>query len=158
MTMTTEHNMLRGGRVLLVEDSRGDVILTQRAFREANTFSHIMVAESGEQALAMLRREAGYSDVKTPDIILLDLNLPKMSGHEVLYIIKTDENLKCIPVIIISSSCARSDVIKSYAFHANAYVIKPIDFERTRQLVVQLEQFWLALVKLPDMLRAGRTS
>ncbi len=151
--MTTDiiANKQRPAQVLLVEDNHGDVLLTKRAFKESKIANDVTVAMSGEQAIAILRKEGEYSQVTTPDMILLDLNLPQMSGQDVLKIIKEDPNFRHIPVIILSSSKAEQDVVKSYNLHANGYVIKPISLEEFNKVIQKLGAFWFTLVVLPDV-------
>ena len=144
--------LIREGRpaeILLVEDNRGDVLLASRAFRDAQFENHLSVAETAEKALAMLRAILA-ENLALPDIILLDLNLPGMSGRELLAIIKGDEGLRHIPVIILSSSAAESDVNGSYDRHANAYIVKPVDLEKFRQVISSIEQFFFILAVLPS--------
>lgn len=141
----------RPARVMLVEDNHGDVILIRRAFQEAHIATQLIVATSGEAALSMLCKEGEWRDLFTPDLILLDLNLPQMSGHEVLWEIKQDSTLRHIPVVVLSSSCAEQDVRKSYHHHANGYVVKPLSLEDFNEVVKKLEQFWFTLVVMPDL-------
>jgi two-component system, chemotaxis family, response regulator Rcp1 len=136
-------------QVLLVEDSPGDLRLTQEAFREVNPFIHLHVANDGVGAMAFLRREGDNSGAPRPDLILLDLNLPKMDGRQVLTQIKEDANLKTIPTVILTSSEAESDVVKSYHLHANCYLSKPMHFDAFQNLVKSINDFWLTKVKLP---------
>lgn len=150
MTANTLINKQRTVRVLLVEDNKGDVLLTKRAFEGGGIASELMVANTGEEALAILKKEPTYMHYATPDLILLDLNLPQMNGLEILKKIKEDNALKYIPVIILSSSCADQDVLNSYNFHANSYIMKPANLESFNDLVQKLEQFWFNLVVLPD--------
>lgn len=150
MSVDTLEQQHRPARVLLVEDNYGDVLLTKRAFSKARHVNELSVVESGEQALAFLRREGEYANKLLPDLILLDLNLPKLSGQDVLQEIKSDPRLKRIPVIILSSSQAEQDVVKSYELHANGYVVKPVSSENFQQAVSKLEQFWFALVVIPN--------
>ncbi len=143
------HTMKQKGRpaeILLVEDNKGDVVLTKEAFKTSKIKNHISVANDGEMALQMLRREAPYEDASLPDIILLDLNLPKVDGREVLEAIKEDDELRRIPVIILTSSQADMDIIKSYDLHANAYIAKPMDLQSFERIVVALEHFWFEVV------------
>ncbi len=135
--------------ILLVEDNTGDVRLTQEALKEAKVHNHLTVASDGVEALAILRKQGNYAAAVTPDIILLDLNLPKMSGTEVLAQIKKDEALKQIPVVIVTSSKAEEDVAKSYNLHANCYVTKPIDLDQFIKMVRSIEDFWFTIVRLP---------
>lgn len=150
MTIETIANKHRTAQILLVEDNNGDVMLTRRAFNEAKIANEITVATSGEQALAMLRKEGIFADIATPDLILLDLNLPKMHGQEVLNFIKSGSELKHIPVVVLSSSRAEQDVVRSYNLHANGYVVKPVNLEKFREVIEKLERFWFTLVVLPD--------
>ena len=135
--------------VLLVEDSPGDVRLTQEAFRDANSAIHLHVVCDGVEAMAFLRREKPHSDAARPDIILLDLNLPKMDGREVLARIKHDDGLKTIPTVILTTSGAEVDVVKSYQLHANCYLLKPVQLEAFESLVKSINDFWLTVAKLP---------
>jgi CheY-like chemotaxis protein len=135
--------------ILMVEDNPGDVRLTREALREAKVRNHIHVATDGVEALAFLRRQGRYADVPRPDVILLDLNLPKKDGREVLAEIKADPNLRRIPVVILTSSEAEEDILKAYNLHANAYVAKPVDLEKFIAVVKSIEDFWLEIVKLP---------
>ena len=138
--------------VLLVEDNPGDVRLTREALKESKLWTNLHVVEDGEAALFFLRQEGAYADAPRPDIILLDLNLPKRDGREVLSIIKADENLKRIPVVILTTSDSEEDILKSYNLNANCYITKPVDFEQFIRVVRAIEDFWLTIVKLP-----GRT-
>jgi CheY-like chemotaxis protein len=137
-------------QILLVEDNPGDVRLTQEAMRDAKISTRMYVAVDGVQALAFLRHEGSYATVPRPDLILLDLNLPKKSGHEVLAEIKADEELKRIPVVILTTSQAEQDIIESYNLHANAYVNKPVDLDEFAKVVKSIEDFWFEIVRLPD--------
>jgi CheY-like chemotaxis protein len=135
--------------ILLVEDNPGDVRLTSEALRDAKVRNHLTVAPDGVEALAMLRREGRHAAVPRPDLILLDLNLPKKSGREVLEEVKQDDALKGIPVVILTTSQAERDIVESYRLHANAYVTKPVDLEQFLKVIRTIEQFWLEIVKLP---------
>jgi two-component system, chemotaxis family, response regulator Rcp1 len=137
-------------QVLLVEDSPGDLRLTQEALREVNPFLHLHVASDGVEAMAFLRHEGASADTPRPDLILLDLNLPKMDGREVLACIKQDAGLKTIPTIVLTSSEAEADVVKSYRLQANCYLIKPMHFEAFHNLVKSINDFWLTKTKLPS--------
>lgn len=150
MTIDSTINKQRSAQVLLVEDNHGDVLLTRRAFKESKIANELTVAASGEQALSILRKEGEYATSATPDLILLDLNLPQISGQDVLKSIKEDDSLRHIPVVILSSSKADQDVVKSYNLHANGYVIKPISLEKFNDVIKKLEAFWFTLVVLPD--------
>jgi chemotaxis family two-component system response regulator Rcp1 len=135
--------------VLLVEDSPGDVRLTQEAFRGANTAVHLHVASDGVDAMAFLRHEGSHRSSPRPDLILLDLNLPKMDGREVLAHIKGDANLKTIPTVILTTSDAEADIVKSYQLQANCYLSKPVQLDDFESLVKSINDFWLTKVKLP---------
>jgi chemotaxis family two-component system response regulator Rcp1 len=137
-------------QVLLVEDSPGDVRLTQEAFREANTSLHLHVVADGVEAMAFLRHEGANGHVPRPDLILLDLNLPKMDGREVLAQIKADESLKTIPTVILTTSEAEADILKSYQLQANCYLSKPGQLDAFESLVKSINDFWLTKVKLPQ--------
>ncbi|MEP0799246.1 response regulator [Funiculus sociatus GB2-A5] len=135
--------------ILLVEDNEGDIRLTKEAFRESMVWNHMNVVRDGAEALAFLRREGKYTDAIRPGIILLDLNLPKRSGIEVLEEIKRDDELKHIPVVVLTSSQAEQDILNSYNFHANCFISKPLDLEQFLQVVQSIKDFWLTIVKLP---------
>ncbi len=135
--------------ILLVEDNPGDVRLTKEAFREGKIRNNLHVVEDGIEALAFVNREDDYADAARPDIILLDLNLPKKSGIEVLAEIKNDESLRRIPVVIMTTSAADQDILKSYDLHANCYIVKPVDLEQFLTVVQTIEDFWVTIVKLP---------
>ena len=139
----------RPANFLLVEDNPGDVRLTQEALKSHKVQNNLHVVTDGEEAMAFLRKQGKYKDAPRPDIILLDLNLPKKDGREVLAEIKSDQNLKTIPVVIISSSEAEQDIIKSYDLNANCYVTKPVNFDQFIKAVQSINEFWLTIVKLP---------
>ena len=141
--------------VLLVEDSPGDVRLTQEAFRDANEAIHLHVASDGVEAMAFLRDEEAHIHAPRPDLILLDLNLPKMDGREVLAQIKEDERLKTIPTVILTTSDAEADIVKSYQLQANCYLIKPVQLAAFESLVKSINEFWLTRVKLPQQVQNG---
>ena len=136
--------------MLLVEDNEGDVRLTREALKDARIQVHLSVVRDGIEALAHLRKQGTYAEAITPDIILLDLNLPRMNGLDLLAQIKTDEKLRLIPVVILTSSKAEEDVARSYSLHANCYVTKPIDFDQFRKVVQSVEDFWFTVVRLPS--------
>ncbi len=136
--------------ILLVEDNPGDVRLTREALKEDKVRNRLHVVEDGLAALAWLRREGDYARVPRPDIILLDLNLPKKDGREVLSEIKTDNDLKRIPVVVLTTSRAEEDVLRAYNFNANCYITKPVDLEQFVRVVKAIEEFWLTIVKLPE--------
>ena len=135
--------------VLLVEDSPGDVRLTREAFRDANPAVELHVAMDGVDAMAYLNREGSFADAPRPDLILLDLNLPRMDGRAVLARIKSDPGLKTIPTIILTTSEAPADILKSYQLQANSYLSKPVQLERFERLVRSINDFWLTEAKLP---------
>lgn len=135
--------------ILLVEDNEGDIGLVEEVFEDAKIRNVLHVAEDGEEAMLFLNKESPYKYAPTPDIILLDLNLPKKDGREVLEEIKTDENLKRIPVVILTTSKAEEDIIKSYELHANSYITKPVDFDQFITVIKSIEDFWLEVVRLP---------
>ena len=136
--------------ILLVEDNPGDVFLTKKAFDKAKLTNNMHVAIDGEIALKMLRNEGEFSELPRPDIILLDLNLPKVSGREVLEEVKSDPDLRRIPVVILTSSKAEKDIVSTYDLHANSYIVKPVDLSKFSQIVESLESFWFTIVKLPN--------
>lgn len=144
---------IRPVNVLLVEDNPGDVRLTQEAFKEAKMSIQLDVTMDGAEAIKFLRREGEYADATTPDLILLDLNLPKKDGREVLKEIKTDDTLKRIPVVVLTTSNAEQDILKSYNLHVNCYINKPVDFEKFFDIIQKIEEFWLTTAILPTMVR-----
>ena len=135
--------------ILLVEDNPGDVRLTQEALKENRVSNNLHVTSDGEQALAFLHQENSYAHVPRPDLILLDLNLPKKDGREVLGEIKSDETLRQIPVVVLTTSQAEEDISRAYELHANCYVTKPVDLEKFISVVRSIEDFWVTVVKLP---------
>ena len=135
--------------ILLVEDSAADVRLTREALRETKLINRLTVASDGVQALAMLRNQGQYADLPRPDLILLDLNLPKKNGRAVLEEIKQEPDLKRIPVVVVTSSTAEEDVVRSYDLHANCYVTKPLELGNFVEVVKAIEDFWVGIVKLP---------
>jgi CheY-like chemotaxis protein len=139
----------RAVEILLVEDNPGDVRLTREAFREGKIRNNLYVAVDGVEGIAFLRREGKYADSPRPDIILLDLNLPKKNGIDVLREIKIDEDLKRIPVVILTTSVAEQDILRSYDHHANCYIVKPVDLEQFLKVIQTIEDFWVTIVKLP---------
>jgi CheY-like chemotaxis protein len=136
--------------ILLVEDNPGDVRLTRESFYDAKIHTNMIVAGDGLEAMACLRREGRYAHAARPDLILLDLNLPRMNGFEVLDAIKEDPDLKRIPVVVLTTSQAEQDIIQSYNLYANAYVTKPVDLEQFIKVIKTIEGFWLEIVKLPN--------
>ncbi len=135
--------------VLLVEDDPGDVLMTREAFEDNKVRNNLHVVPDGVDALAFLRREGRYAGAPTPDLVLLDLNLPRKDGREVLAEIKADPVLRRIPVVVLTTSEAEEDVLRSYELHANAYVTKPVDFEQFIRVVRQIDDFFVTVVKLP---------
>ena len=135
--------------VLLVEDDPGDVLMTREAFTDNKVRNRLTVVSDGEEALSYLRREGPYADAVRPDLILLDLNLPRRDGREVLAEIKGDEALHSIPVVVLTTSQSDEDILRSYQLHANAYVTKPVDFDRFVNVVKQIDEFFISVVRLP---------
>ena len=136
--------------ILLVEDSPGDVRLTVEALREGRVRNHLNVVPDGVEAMAFLRREGKYAGSPRPDVVLLDLNLPRKDGREVLAEIKADERLKRIPVVVLTTSRDERDVLRSYELHANCYITKPVDLDQFIAVVQSIENFWLTVVTLPE--------
>ncbi len=136
--------------VLLVEDDPGDVLMTREAFEQYQIRGRLHVVSDGEQALHFLRKSGNYPDVPTPGLILLDLNLPRRNGLEVLAELKADSRLLWIPVVVLTTSQAEEDIVRSYSLHANAYISKPVDFDRFIAVIGQIDDFFLGLVKLPS--------
>jgi CheY-like chemotaxis protein len=135
--------------ILLVEDNPGDVRLTQEALKEGKVRNNLNVVVDGEEALSFLYRQGKYADAPRPDLIMLDLNLPKKDGHEVLAVIKGEEDLQRIPVVVLTTSQAEEDILKAYNLSANCYITKPVDLDQFIAAVKSIENFWLILVKLP---------
>ena len=144
--MTTR---VRPIEILLVEDSSTDILMAREALAEAKVLNHLSVMENGEEALRFLHKQEPFTDALRPDLVLLDLNLPRRSGQEVLDEIKTDEKLKRIPVVVLTTSRADQDVLATYGLHANCYISKPLDFGKFTDVVRSIEQFWLCVVTLP---------
>lgn len=138
--------------ILLVEDNPGDVRLTREALKKGHLWSRLAVVQDGMEALDYLRRTAPFQNATTPDLILLDLNLPKKDGREVLAEIKADETLRLIPVVVLTTSRAEEDILRSYKLHANCYITKPVDFGQFASVVQSIEDFWFTVVKLPTTL------
>ena len=136
--------------VLLVEDDPGDVLMTREAFEEYKMRNTLHVVSDGVEALAYLRREGDFANTVRPDLILLDLNLPRKDGREVLAEIKADPKLHTIPIVVLTTSRAEQDVLRSYELHANCYITKPVDMDRFVDIVKLLEEFWFTIVKLPS--------
>ena len=140
----------KGEKILLVEDNEGDIVLTLEALKEAKVNNVIQVVKDGEEALQYLRKQERFSNMETPDLILLDINLPKLNGKEVLAEIKKDEDLMIIPVVMLTTSDSEKDILESYQYHANCYVTKPADFEKFMQVVHMIKDFWIDIVQLPN--------
>ena len=135
--------------ILLVEDDPGDVLMTQEALSDAKLVNNLHVVDNGEEALTFLRQEGPYAEAPRPGLILLDLNLPRVDGRQVLAEIKADESLRRIPVVVLTTSEAEEDILRSYDLHANAYVTKPVDFESFVRVVRQVDDFYISVVRLP---------
>jgi two-component system, chemotaxis family, response regulator Rcp1 len=135
--------------ILLVEDNPGDVRLTREALRDGKVQNNLHVVDDGVEAMAFLRREGRYTDAPRPDIVFLDLNLPKKNGREVLAEIKSDPELMRIPVVVLTTSKDEQDVLKAYEYHANCYITKPVDLEQFLTVVKSIEEFWFTVVRLP---------
>jgi len=142
--------------ILLVEDSPSDTELTVEALKEAKIRNHLSHVEDGVQALEFLRRQGPFTDAPRPDLIMLDLNLPRKDGREVLAEIKSDKDLKSIPVVVLTTSRAEQDILRAYQLNANCYITKPVDFEQFLALVRSIESFWLFIVTLPPKPPSGR--
>ena len=136
--------------ILLVEDSEGDIRLVRESLKEGKLKNNLFVVTDGVEAMYFLHKKGKYSDEAKPDLILLDLNLPKKDGRKVLAEIKADVNLKRIPVVILTTSAAEADILKTYDLHANCYIVKPLDLNQFINVVKSIENFWLSIVKLPD--------
>jgi chemotaxis family two-component system response regulator Rcp1 len=135
--------------ILLVEDNEGDVHLTQEALKKAKVRNRVHTTTDGIEAMQFLRREKPYADAPRPDLVLLDLNLPNMDGREVLEAMKSDPSLRTIPVVVVTSSAAEQDIVKTYALNANCYVTKPVDLQQFLHVIGTVGDFWLQIVKLP---------
>jgi CheY-like chemotaxis protein len=135
--------------ILLVEDNPGDVRLTRESLKDSKVLNHMSVVDNGVEAMAFLRREGKYVKATRPDLILLDLNLPKKDGREVLAEIKADEQLRRIPVVVLTTSSAEQDILKTYDLHANCYITKPVNMDQFNAVVKAIEEFWFTIVKLP---------
>jgi chemotaxis family two-component system response regulator Rcp1 len=147
--LAIEDVQVQPAEILLVEDNPGDVRLVQEALRESKIINQLHAVSDGKEALAFLRRQGSYANARRPDLILLDLNLPRKDGREVLSEIKADPDLRRIPVVIVTSSKAEDDVLKSYNHHANCYITKPLDLEKFIEVVKAIQDFWISIVKLP---------
>ena len=147
--MSTMQNNTEPIEILLVEDNPGDARLTLEAMREAKVRNRIHVVEDGVEAMEFLRRQGRFGEAPRPDLILLDLNLPRKDGREVLAEVKADPELKRIPVVVLTTSRAEEDVLRAYNLHANCYVTKPVDLEQFMKIVGQIDEFWVKVVTLP---------
>lgn len=145
----SDRSTVRPREILLIEDSPSDADLAREALGQGKILNNLHFVEDGVEAMKFLRRKEPYLRVPRPDLILLDLNLPKKTGVEVLTEIKTDQSLKLIPVVILSTSTAQEDIIQSYSLHANCYITKPVDFVQFTKVIRLIEEFWLAVVQLP---------
>jgi chemotaxis family two-component system response regulator Rcp1 len=140
---------LRPIEILLIEDSPTDILMARAALEQAKISNKLSVARDGVEGLAFLRREGGYPGAQRPDLILLDLNMPRKDGREVLQELKEDPDLRLIPVVVLTTSKAEEDVVKSYGLHANCYITKPVDFDRFVEVVESIQEFWFSIVTLP---------
>ena len=140
-------------QVLLVEDDPGDVLMTREAFEDNKVANQLHVVSDGAEAMDFLQKKGEYTQAPTPDLVLLDLNLPRMDGREVLAAVKADDELRQIPIVVLTTSEAEEDVLRSYALHANAYVTKPVDFERFIEVVRKIDDFFVSVVRLPNTSR-----
>ena len=136
-------------QILLVEDNEGDVILAKEALKDGKLLNDISVAKDGQEAMDYLHKRGKFANVQTPDLVLLDINLPRLDGMEVLYLIKHDERLRTIPVVMLTTSSNENDVRSSYYNYANCYITKPVDLDKFLLIVHKIENFWLSVVKLP---------
>ena len=149
MTLT-DSTPVRPIEVLLVEDDEGDVLMTREALAEGKVINRLNVVNDGVEAVEYLRRDGKYAEASRPDLILLDLNLPGRDGRQVLADVKSDPDLRRIPVVVLTGSAAEEDVLRSYDLHANAYVTKPVDFDRFVDVVRQIDDFFISVVRLPS--------
>lgn len=147
--MKSNERGFRPIEILLVEDNPGDIRLTQEILREAKVYNQLHVVYDGDQALQFLRQQSPYESAPRPDLVLLDLNLPRRDGREVLAEIKDDERLRLIPVVVLTTSNAEQDILRSYSLHANCYVNKPVDLDQFIRVISAIEEFWLSIVRLP---------
>lgn len=145
----THDQLIHAVDVLLIEDNPGDVRLTREALKEGRIAINLSVANDGLEAMKILRQEGDYANRPLPDLVLLDLNMPKMDGREVLRLIKSDDNLKRIPVVVLTTSAAEKDILQAYGLHANCYITKPVELDQFMAIVKSIEGFWLTVVKLP---------
>jgi len=137
--------------ILLVEDNEGDIVLTLEALNEAKIHNEINVVKDGDAALRYMKKEGEYTDVKTPDLVLLDINLPKMDGIEVLTELKNDDLLRVIPIVMLTTSDSEKDIFQAYQSHANCYITKPVNFENFMEVIQTIKNFWINIVQLPKV-------
>ena len=149
--------MTKPVHILLVEDNEGDIVLTLEALKEARIHNNVDVIRDGEKAMQFLKKEGGFSNASTPDLILLDINLPKIDGKEVLAYIKNDELLRIIPVVMLTTSDSEKDIIESYSSHANCYITKPVGFENFMKVIWTIKEFWISIVQLPNSHKENNT-
>ena len=142
-------NIMNPIHILLVEDNEGDIILTMEALNEGKVTNKISVARDGEQAISFLNKEGDYHDAERPDLILLDINLPRVDGKEVLTYVKNNSVLKAIPVVMLTTSSSEKDILESYRNYANCYITKPVDLNKFFEVVQKIENFWISIVHLP---------
>ncbi|OIQ65368.1 response regulator rcp1 [mine drainage metagenome] len=147
--MSPNENGVRSIQILLVEDNPGDIRLTREAMKEGKLHNRLHVVNDGVEAMEFLQRRGQYADVPRPDLILLDLNLPRMDGREVLAALKADTGLRSIPVVVLTTSHAEADVMRAYDLHANCYITKPVDFNQFMKVVQHIDDFWVNVVTLP---------
>jgi two-component system, chemotaxis family, response regulator Rcp1 len=145
--------MIKNVRILLVEDNEGDILLTLEALKEARITNAVDVVRDGDEALRFLAKEGGFKDAETPGLILLDINLPKVDGIEVLATIKKDESLRIIPVVMLTTSDSEKDILQSYQSHANCYITKPVNFKNFMEVIQTIKDFWINIVQLPKTKR-----
>lgn len=143
--------MVKEVRILLVEDNEGDIVLTMEALREARIYNTVDVARDGEEALRRLRKEGLFATAETPDLIFLDINLPRLDGQELLSIIKSDPVLRVVPVIMLTTSDAETDIVSAYYNHANCYITKPVDMDKFLDVIQRIKSFWISIVQLPKV-------
>lgn len=144
-----DQNLMKPIQILLVEDNVADIRLTQEALKEEKLYNNLSIVNDGVEAMAFLHRQGKYAEAVQPDLILLDLNLPRKDGREVLEEIKNDPDLKLIPVVVLTISEAEKDILVSYKLHANCYIVKPLNLDQFSTVVKSIEEFWLSIVKLP---------
>jgi CheY-like chemotaxis protein len=144
-----DQELMKSIHILLIEDNEGDILLTKEAFEDAKILNQLSIARDGQQALQFLEKRAPFEDADTPDLILLDVNLPKKNGHEVLQYIKGSKELKHIPVIMLTTSISEKDIAKSYENYANCYITKPVEVEDFLNVISSVEDFWIKIVQLP---------